>query len=49
MHLSQEVTRMAIQTTYTTARATLAKLLNEVTENQEAVIITRRGSEKIWR
>ena len=38
---------MAIQTTYTTARATLAKLLNEVTENQEVVIITRRGSEDV--
>ncbi len=38
---------MAIQTTYTTARATLAKLLNEVTENHEIVIITRRGSEDV--
>ncbi len=38
---------MAIQTTYTTARANLAKLLNEVTENQEVVIITRRGSEDV--
>jgi antitoxin YefM len=45
--MSQEITRMAIQTTYTTARATLAKLLNEVTENQEVVIITRRGSEDV--
>ena len=34
---------MVIQTTYTTARANLAKLCDEVTENRRVVIITRRG------
>ena len=34
---------MPIQTTYTTARANLAKLCDEVTENQRIVIISRRG------
>lgn len=38
---------MPIQTTYTNARANLAKLLDEVTENHETVIITRRGSEDV--
>jgi antitoxin YefM len=38
---------MPIQTTYTKARANLAKLLDEVTENHETVIITRRGSEDV--
>ncbi len=38
---------MAIQTTYTNARASLASLLNEVTENREVVIIQRRGSEDV--
>lgn len=32
-----------IQTTYTTARANLAKLCDEVTENNRIVIISRRG------
>ena len=36
---------MSIQTTYTQARANLAKLLDEVTNNKETVIISRRGSE----
>lgn len=38
---------MAIQITYTKARANLAKLLDEVTLNQEIVLITRRKSEKV--
>lgn len=38
---------MAIQTTYTHARAKLASLLDEVTKNREIVIIHRRGSEDV--
>ena len=38
---------MAIQTTYTNARAKLASLIDEVTENREVVIIQRRGSEDV--
>jgi antitoxin YefM len=38
---------MPIQTTYTNARANLAKLYNEVTANQEIVIINRRGHEDV--
>ena len=38
---------MPIQTTYTQARANLAKLLDEVTKNRETVIIERRGGEKV--
>ena len=38
---------MAIQTTYTHARARLASLLDEVTKNREVVIIKRRGSEDV--
>jgi antitoxin YefM len=38
---------MAIQTTYTKARANLAKLCNEVAENREVVIINRRGNEDV--
>ncbi len=38
---------MAIQTTYTNARAKLASLLDEVTKNREIVIIQRRGSEDV--
>ena len=38
---------MAIQTTYTKARANFAKLLDEVTKNRETVIIKRRGEEKV--
>ena len=38
---------MAIQTTYTQARAGLASLLDEVTENREVVIIQRRGHEDV--
>lgn len=35
---------MPIQTTYTQARASLARLLDEVTQNREVVIIKRRGA-----
>lgn len=38
---------MAIQTTYTSARANLAKLLDRVTHDRETVIIERRGKEKV--
>jgi len=38
---------MAIQTTYTQARATLATLLDQVTKNREVVIIQRRGGENV--
>jgi antitoxin YefM len=38
---------MTIQTTYTQARARLAELLDEVTQNQEIVLIQRRGKEDV--
>jgi antitoxin YefM len=38
---------MAIQTTYTQARASLASLLDQVTKNREVVIIQRRGEEDV--
>jgi len=38
---------MAIQTTYTNARARLASLIDEVIKNREIVIIQRRGSEDV--
>lgn len=38
---------MAIQTTYTQARASLASLMDEVTKNREIVIIQRRGREDV--
>jgi len=38
---------MPIQTTYTNARANLARLCNEVTAHQEIVIINRRGYEDV--
>jgi antitoxin YefM len=38
---------MAIETTYTLARANLAKLLDEVIENRETVVIRRRGGESV--
>lgn len=38
---------MTIQTTYTQARAQLASLLDEVTNNREVVIIQRRGAEDV--
>jgi antitoxin YefM len=38
---------MPIQTTYTKARANLATLWDEVTQNREMVIIQRRGAEDV--
>jgi len=38
---------MAIQTTYTQARANLASLMDEVTLNQEIVIVNRRGKDDV--
>ena len=38
---------MAIQITYTKARANFAKLLDEVTQNQEVVVISRRKAEDV--
>lgn len=38
---------MAIQTTYTQARANLATLLHEATTNREVIIIQRRGAEDV--
>jgi antitoxin YefM len=38
---------MAIQTSYSTARANLASLLDKVTADREVVIINRRGSEDV--
>ncbi len=38
---------MPIQVTYTEARANLAKLWDEIAQNRETVVITRRGSENV--
>jgi antitoxin YefM len=38
---------MAIHTTYSKARQNLAKLLDEVTKNQETVVIKRRRGESV--
>jgi antitoxin YefM len=38
---------MTIQTTYTQARAQLASLLDEATNNREIIIIQRRGEEDV--
>jgi len=38
---------MTIQTTYTNARANLAKLLDRITHDQEIVIIHRRSGEDV--
>ena len=38
---------MTIQMTYTQARASLATLCDEVTDNREVVIITRRNAEPV--
>jgi antitoxin YefM len=35
---------MAVETSYTDARARLAELLDRATEDRETIIITRRGS-----
>jgi len=38
---------MSIQVTYTQARENLAQLWDEVTQNLETVIVTRRGAEDV--
>lgn len=38
---------MAIRTTYTQARANLARLCDEATDNREVVIISRRSGEDV--
>ena len=38
---------MAIHTTYTEARANLARLWNQATQDRETVIISRRGAEDV--
>lgn len=38
---------MAIQTTYSNARANLASLLDQVVANRDIVIINRRGAEDV--
>lgn len=38
---------MTIQTSYTQARASLARLMDEVTHNRQVVIIQRRGEEDV--
>jgi antitoxin YefM len=38
---------MPIETSYTRARADLAKLMDEVTQNRETVVIRRRGGEAV--
>ena len=38
---------MPIQTTYTNARSQFAKLWDEVINNQEVIIIKRRGTEDV--
>jgi antitoxin YefM len=38
---------MAIQTTYTKARANLAKLCSQVADDREIVIINRRGNQDV--
>lgn len=38
---------MSVQVTYTEARARLADLWDQVTDNREVVIITRRGAEDV--
>jgi antitoxin YefM len=38
---------MAIQTSYTDARANLAKLCDEAADNRETIIIKRRGREDV--
>jgi antitoxin YefM len=38
---------MAVQFTYTQARASLAKLMDRVTHDREVVVIQRRGEEDV--
>src|SRR5436190_17079848 len=40
-------TSVTIQTSYSTARANLASLLDQVTDNREIVIVSRRGAEDV--
>lgn len=47
VHKTKKEAEMAIQTTYTNARASLASLIDEVINNREVVIIQRRGSEDV--
>jgi antitoxin YefM len=42
-----EEDKMTIQTTYTQARAKLATLLDQVTNNREVIIIQRRGADDV--
>jgi antitoxin YefM len=44
---NKEEVSMSIQTTYTAARSQFARLWDEVTDNQEVVIIKRRGAEDV--
>ncbi len=46
VHVNREV-NMAIQTTYTNARARFASLIDEVVKNREIVFISRRGREDV--
>ncbi len=47
MYSLNKKVKIMIQTTYTNARANLAKLLDEVTCNQEVVVISRRGKDDV--
>lgn len=38
---------MAVETTYTNLRARLASVLNQVAENQEVVVVRRRGGKDV--
>jgi antitoxin YefM len=38
---------MSVETSYTHARANLAKLMDRVTQDRETIIITRRGGERV--
>lgn len=38
---------MTVQTTYSQARANLAKLLDQVTHDREVIVIQRRGEEDV--
>src|SRR5438045_4020818 len=44
---SPEANIMAIQTTYSNARANLAKLFDAATDDHEVVIVKRRGGEDV--
>jgi antitoxin YefM len=47
VHIKYLEANMPIQTTYTNARSQFAKLWDEVINNQEVVIIKRRGTEDV--